>query len=205
MFLPLLRPYIKSSHKLSIKRGDFIYHEGESPESLFLIESGLVGLFHNSETGKETFLRVFGKDDIFGHRSYFAQTNYHASTVALEKTELIVISKDQCNEICQSDTELLKTMLMTLSKDLGEAELRLAGLQDKTAPQRIAESLIYFKLKYPDHTWTRKEIAEFSGSTFESVTRVMTKLSDRGLIAKEGRDYSINDHQKLLEFDHHQG
>ena len=69
-----------------------------------------------------------------------------------------------------------------MAKDLGEAELRMAGLQDKTANIRIAESLVYLKLKHPKHIWTRKEIAEFSGSTFETVTRVMTLLSNAGLL-----------------------
>lgn len=205
MFYSLLKPYIQTSSKRSCKRGEIIYHEGDTPESLYLIETGLVGLFHISESGKETFLRVFGKDSIFGHRSYFAESPYHGTSIALEATELIIISKEQCQDICLTKPDLLKAMVKMIASDLGEAELRLAGLQDKSAPARIAEALVYLKLKHPDHTWTRKEIAEFSGSTFESVARVMTKLSDQGLITKEGRDYTINDHQKVLEFDHHQG
>lgn len=204
MFYNLLKPYIETSTKRTCKRGEIIYHEGDIPESLYLVESGLVGLFHISESGKETFLRVFGKDSIFGHRSYFAEAPYHATSIALAKTELSIISKDQCIDICVNKPDLLKTMTKMLAKDLGEAELRLSGLQDKSAAARISETLVYLKLKHPEYVWTRKEIAEYSGSTFETVARVMTRLSDEGLITKEGRDFTICDAQKLLEFDHHQ-
>jgi CRP-like cAMP-binding protein len=198
MFYPLLKPFIESSHRKTVKRGEIIYHEGDTPESLYLIEDGLVGLFHISENGKETFLRVFGKDDMFGHRSYFAETDYHATTIALSKTTLVIISKKQCQEICQHHPELMATMVKMLATNLGHAELRLAGLQDKTASSRIIESLLFLKLKYPEHIWTRKEIAEFSGTTFETVVRVMTKLDEEKLIEKEGRNFNILDTDKLL-------
>lgn len=199
MLYPLLRPYIESSQHRSIKRGEIIYHEGDEPHSLYLIEKGLIGLFHISENGKETFLRVFGKDAIFGHRSYFAKTNYHATTMALSATELVIIGKDQCQKICSEHPELMQEMVKLLAKDLGQAELRLAGLQDKTATSRIIESLVFLKLKHPDHTWTRKEIAEYSGTTFETVVRVMTQLTDEGLIEKIGRNFTIQDPDLLLQ------
>ena len=200
MFYDLLEPYINTSIRKVFKRSDYLYREGDSPKSLYIINSGLVGLFHTSESGKETFLRVFSTGSIFGHRSYFAKENYHASAIALTKTEITIISSEQCDEICHSQPALLKQMVSLMAKDLGEAELRLSGALDKSANRRIAESLIYLKLKYPQQIWTRKEIADFSGSTFETVTRVMTILSQRDLIIKEGRDFNIPETDKLLKY-----
>ena len=200
MFYELLAPHIDTQTTRSLKRGDYIYNEGDNPDELYIINSGLVGLFHNSESGKETFLRVFAKGSIFGHRSYFAKENYHANTMALTKTQLTIISSKKCDEICEAHPELLKQMVSLMAKELGEAELRLSGALDKSANRRISESLIYLKLKYPERVWTRKEIADFSGSTFETVTRVMSLLSEFGLIIKSGRDYSIPEIEKLLEY-----
>lgn len=204
MLYELLKDQIKISHKRKLKRGEIIYHEGDTPESLYFIDKGMVGLFHISESGKETFLRVFSTNYIFGHRSYFAGTPYHATTMALTDTEITIISKNQCHEICVERPDILKEMTKILAQDLGQAELRLAGLQDKTANQRIIEALVYLKLKHPEHVWTRKEIAEFSGSTLETVTRVMTKLTEVNQIKKIGRDFEIMDHESLLEYSRNQ-
>ncbi|MAE59382.1 MAG: hypothetical protein CME69_10905 [Halobacteriovorax sp.] len=200
MFYQTIKPFIKSISKQQFKRNEIIYHEGDNPENLYFIESGLVGLFHISESGKETFFRVFGKDDILGHRSYFAEEPYHASSVALSPVTLVIITKDECQRICEEHPDLLKNVTKIMAKDLGKSELRMAGLLDKTANKRVTESLVFLKLKHPNYVWTRKEIGEFSGSTFETVTRVMTKLEKEGLIIKQGRDFEIPDHQKLLEF-----
>lgn len=198
MFFQLVSPYIQTKSQQDFKRNQIIYHEGDFPKNLYFVKSGIVGLFHISEEGKETFLRVFGKDEIFGHRSYFAEEPYHASSVALTPVTLAVISAEECNRICNDHPSLIKNIASTMAKDLGKAELRMAGLLDKTAHKRISESLVYLKLKHPDYVWTRKEIGEYSGSTFETVARVMTILEKKGLIEKSGRDFKILDLDKLL-------
>ncbi|MCB9091449.1 MAG: Crp/Fnr family transcriptional regulator [Halobacteriovoraceae bacterium] len=200
MFYQILKPHVQESREHHFKRGEIIYHEGDTPQNIYFIESGLVGLFHIAESGKETFLRVFGTNSILGHRSYFANEPYHATAIALAPSLLISITKEECSRICRESPSLLKEVTSQLAKDLKTAELRMAGLQDKSVHQRIAESLVFLKLKHPDHTWTRKEIAEYSGSTFETVARAMSLFEKEGLIKKQGRDFEIFDPQKLIAF-----
>lgn len=202
MFYQKLKPFIEEfeTKKLKLKRGQIIYHQGDNPNEIYLVDSGIIGLFHISETGKETFLRVFKKDSIFGHRSFFAESPYHATSVALTDCEITVVPKSTCDEICSKQPALLKEVTKLISRSLADAELRLSGLLDKSANMRITESLIFFKLKYPEKVWTRKEIADFSGSTYETVTRVMTELDSHGLIHKEGRDFTIENTEELLNF-----
>lgn len=198
MFFQLVKPYVEEHSEQTFKRNQIIYHEGDQAKNLHFIVSGLVGLFHISEDGKETFFRVFGKDDIFGHRSYFANETYHASSVALTPVTIAVISSEECDRICSQKPDLIKNIIKIMAHDLGKAELRMAGLLDKTAHKRISESLVYLKLKHPNYVWTRKEIGEYSGSSFETVARVMTILENKGHIEKQGRDFKILDHEKLL-------
>ncbi|MCR9204427.1 MAG: Crp/Fnr family transcriptional regulator [Halobacteriovoraceae bacterium] len=200
MFFQLIEPHIKTKSEQTFKRNEIIYHEADSPKYLYFIVSGIVGLFHISQEGKETFFRVFGKGDMLGHRSYFAEEPYHASAVALTSVKVAVISTEECNRICEENPRLIKKVTSMMARDLGQAELRMAGLVDKTANKRIAESLVYLKLKHPEYVWTRKEIGEYSGSTFETVTRVMSLLEKNSLIEKQGRDFKILDPEKLLLF-----
>lgn len=198
MFFELVENYLLDRKYKEFKRSQIIYHEGDVPTHVYFVESGLIGLFHISETGKETFFRVFSKGDILGHRSLFAAEPYHASAVALTPVTLKSVSAEECEKICLEHPEIMRKLIKKLSIDLGKSELRMSGLLDKTANKRISESLVYLKLKYPDYTWTRKEIAEYSGSTYETVTRLMTYLEKNNLIKKIGRDYQIDSPEKLL-------
>lgn len=181
-----------------LKKGDILYNEGSMPEGVFLIKTGLIGLFHVAPNGKETFLRVFGEGNTIGHRSYFASEVYHASSIALAPTTVEYLSQDKFEEFIKENPEFIRDVLTQVSQDLGLAELRMSGLHDKTAASRIVESILFLKLKYPQQLWTRKNIADFSGSTFETVTRVLNKLEKSNEITKNGRDFTINDPERLL-------
>ena len=194
----LLNELLTTKSTKKYKRGQIIYHEGEAPQQVHIIEHGMIGLFHISETGKETFFRVFSDGDISGHRSMIAEENYHASAIALTDVSLNSLSKDEFHKKCLDNKEINRIIMSTLAHDLGNAELRMSGLLDKTANKRITESLVYLKLKYPDYVWTRREIAEYSGSTYESVTRLMTSLQAKNYIVKVKRDFTISDPQALL-------
>ncbi len=199
MLYELIENELPSFRKRQFKRNEIVYNEGDSPRNIYLIESGIIGLFHISETGHETLLRVFSKKYIFGHRSLIANENYHASAMCLTSSTLYEISESEFRAFCAKNPDFLFEVARILAKELRSSELRLSGHHDKSANRRIIESLIFLKLKHPNYIWTRKEIAEFAGSTFESVVRVMSSLQEEGHISKKGRDFDINDLDRLME------
>ncbi len=195
-----LKNVLKKERNFNLKRGEILYHEGDFPQGIYLVDKGLIGLFHISESGKETFLRIFGQFSFLGQRSFFAQMPYHGTSVALAETQVTYVSMKSCDSIFLAHNNILCEFVKVLARDLGEAELRLSGLLDKTANVRICETLLYLKFKYPEHTWTRREIAEYSGSTLETVTRVMTLLAENNLIEKRGRDFEVLNYEEILSF-----
>lgn len=186
------------NNRESFKRGDIIYREGDSPEHIYIVTSGIVGLFHITESGKETFLRLFGHGEIMGHRSALAAEPYHANAICLSKVQLIKFSLETFYSKLKENEQIKREILTKLAQDLGSAELRLSNLIDKTAPKRVSEALLYLKLKYPEQIWTRKEIAEFSSTTLETVTRIMGKLEEISAIEKKGRDFIIVNQELLM-------
>ena len=168
------------------------------PSGIYYIQAGLVGLYHLSKNGKETFLRVFGPGNLLGHRSYFAKENYHASSKAITDTKLTYIPQDEIEKHPASNKQTLRHILTQVALDLGKAELRISGRHDKSAGSRIIESVIFLKLNYPTQMWTRKQIADYSGSTFETVTRVLNKLEKEGFITKNGRDFTIHSPEQMM-------
>lgn len=196
----LLKSELPKFRKRQFKRNEIIYNEGDIPQALYLIESGIVGLFHISQNGHETLLRVFSKNYIFGHRSFIAQEEHHASSVCLTPSTIYEVNYEVFKSVCSQNSAILMELARVLAKELRNSELRLSGLQDKSAHRRIVEGIVYLKLKHPNYTWTRKEIADFAGSTLESVVRVLTNLQELNLIEKQGRDFVIKDYEKILDY-----
>jgi CRP-like cAMP-binding protein len=202
ILMKIIKESISGTHYQVFKRGDVIYREGDDSKYVWFIEAGLVGLFHIAESGRETFLRVFGEGYLSGHRSAVVNEIYHASAVALTTSRIGYLPKDDFLRLLKSSPEALLELTQILARDLRQAEERIAGLMDKSAAKRVIETILYLQLRYPTQPWTRKEIAELSETTLETTTRVMTQLEDENFITKEGRRFSINDPQGLLRHSH---
>ncbi|MCB0340739.1 MAG: Crp/Fnr family transcriptional regulator [Pseudobdellovibrionaceae bacterium] len=186
--------------KKSYKKGSFLYHMGESPSGLFLIYSGLVGLFNSSSDGKDHLFRIFGKGQWLGHRTLIAGDTYHTSAKVLEDSEIGFVSKARTSQLLIDNMDFNSAMIKKLAVELGQAEMRLAASFDKQVAQRVAEAMLYLKETYPDHKWTRNEIAYYCGSTGPTVIRTLALFQQKGFIEQTGREIEILDKKALKSF-----
>ena len=92
-----------------------------------------------------------------------------------------------------------RAIVQALARELRQAEIRIASLSEKDVTARVAEALIYLKKVDPLHLWTRKEIADFCGSTTATVIRVLARLESSGVIRQEGRSILFRNEQALLD------
>ena len=188
------------SIKKTFKKGSFLYHMGDDPKGLFFIFSGLVGLFNTSNDGKEHLFRIFGNGQCLGHRTLMAGEKYHAGAKVLESSEIGIVDAKTTHELLAKNHEFSLTMMRKLAVELGRAELRLAATTDKQVAERVAEAMLYLKETYPDHRWTRNEIAYYCGSTGPTVIRTLSDFEEKGFIEQIGRDISILDKDGLRAF-----
>jgi CRP-like cAMP-binding protein len=86
-----------------------------------------------------------------------------------------------------------------VSKELRAAEGRLCAHSDKNAAERVAEAVLFLREKFPSQNWTRKEIAEWAGTTPETVMRSLADFETRGLIEQVGRKINILDRSALVK------
>ncbi len=181
------------------KVGETVYREGEFPRGMYFLKSGILALTYISENGTESLLRIFTNCCIFGHRSFLAHGEYHASATVLKEAEILFIDESLSQEILAKNHEFVLRLAKNLAIDLKNAENRLRDMVGKRASQRVVETLIYLKHQTPDFPWTRREIGEFCGVKTETVSRALGDLENKGLIAREGRSIEIIDEAKLIE------
>jgi CRP-like cAMP-binding protein len=190
-------PQMVSIHK---KKGDTLYQRGDVSKGLYYIESGLVALTNISDNGQEIMLRVLGNKYWVGNRSFIAEEKYHATAVILKDTHLLFLPLKNIQELLEKYPTLLCHLAQKMSWELRISEERFYDMACREAQGRIIEAFIYLKTRHPDYLWTRREIAEFTGSTIETVTRIFSSLEKEGFLKKEGRDIQIIDEDSLLEY-----
>lgn len=185
------------------KHGQSIFMEGSEPLGLFALQSGLVKLEVNSSEGNSHTLRLVGPGGIIGYRSLFAGEPYKANAIAVEDTELCFIPKTELLDIFAKYPETSLRFMEFICKDLRQAEEKWMDQIDKGAPERVAEAILFLQDHFKDQHWTRKEIAQWAGTTPETVMRTLAQFEREGLIDQSGRRITILKRDKIQEKAHH--
>lgn len=181
--------YIRQTLKYKPKQ--VIFSEGDIPLGLYIVKNERVKIESISENGHSHSLRLVGPNGMVGYRSLVNDEPYAASAVALEASELYLIPKHDFMSLIKDHPEIALGMLKQLSDDLKMAESKWATQIDKTAAARIAETLIFLNSHFLKKKWTRKEIADWAGTTTETVIRTLAQFEEQSLIDQSGQHISI--------------
>lgn len=185
---------------LTFQVGDTLFQEGESPVGLYTITDGLVKLESVSSAGSAHTLRWVTTAGPLGYRSLFANEPYSASAIALTPVEVCFTPKNIILQILKDFPHAAVGLLEHLAKDLRQAEEKWIRQVDRSATERIAEALVFLQDHFAGQVWTRKEIAQWAGTTPETVIRTLSQFEREGLLDQsDGRMIRVLSAQKLKE------
>lgn len=103
-------------HKVYYQAGEKIFEEGTPPSHIYIVKSGKVKLAINVEdTPLE--LVVFEEGRCFGETSVIGIQPHSATAIAMEPTELIVLSRSALLSLLKSDLELFSMLILNIARE----------------------------------------------------------------------------------------
>jgi CRP/FNR family transcriptional regulator len=186
--------------------GEHVALESDRVQAFFLVVSGRIKIYKSSPEGKEQTLYIFGPGEPFCLRTAFAGESFPANAAALEDSTVLAIPSEQMEKLAKSQPALLFNMVTTLSRRLKETMQLVESLSLKEIPQRLANFLIHsLELsgggEAEDLTLdiTQRELSKILGATPETLSRVLKRLSEDGIVQVKGRKIAILDREALEE------
>ncbi len=182
----------KFTYEKKAKKGNLIFSQGEKGSTLYLIAKGRVKIVLIDESGKELVLAILKKGDFLGEMSIIEDEVRSATAVALEPTVLLTIERDNFINFLIRNPKAMLGVLRELSKRLRNADEKIGELAFQNVYNRVISYLNFLAetkgTKEKDGIFiselpTKREIADFIGSTRESVSRVLNDLHRKGLIS----------------------
>ncbi|MEP7453415.1 helix-turn-helix domain-containing protein [Phyllobacterium sp. SB3] len=174
--LPLaLAPTHQSSYYTP---GAEIYAQGEKAGTLYQVEFGAVRIYRLLADGRRQISAFHLSGEIFGLE---ANENHHFFADAITGTNLRVFPRWKPGDILQ---ELFSLTLRSLTR----AQEHLLVLGRQTAAERVAAFLLDLAerqggLEQVEMPMSRTDIGDYLGLTIETVSRVFSRLKDKGIIA----------------------
>jgi CRP/FNR family transcriptional regulator, dissimilatory nitrate respiration regulator len=187
--------------KKELKPGEIVFHDGERAEGLYIIFSGRVKIFKLSFDGKEQVLHIMGPGEPFAEVPVFQGGIFPANAQAIEKTEVVFIPREDFVGIIRKDPAIAMNMLAVLSKRLREFSVTIESLSLRGVPQRLSAYLLHLSdLKENDHfelDIKKGLLANLLGTSGESLSRILGRMSLAGLIEVKGRKIHIRNREGL--------
>lgn len=181
------------------KDGVIILAEEEG-NSLFIIDSGQVKVSIVSEDGREVILSLLGPGAVFGELSLLDGKPRSANVIATEETSLIMLRRPDFVQILFKMPQIATALLAELASRLRKTDRQIEGLALLDVTSRISETLLQLAGEHGSETAegitlqnrpTHQELANMSGTTRETVSRVLKRLESHGYINCSGRTIVI--------------
>jgi len=184
-----------------VNRGRVLLQPDEPPEMVYVIKEGRVKVSRYSPDGKEQILALLEPGDLFGALAVVGgREQVHVE--AFEDTLVCGIRGEDFLALIRRQPDLMLRVVRHLAERLRAAEEEIADLAFRNVPGRLASLLLRLSEEYGRHTpqgrrlalrLTHQDMAAMIGATRETVTSVLSRFREDGLIAFDRRYIVIRD------------
>ncbi|HDR16887.1 MAG TPA: Crp/Fnr family transcriptional regulator, partial [Desulfobacteraceae bacterium] len=185
-----------------VSKGAVIFSEGDEGNGFYVLASGRVKIFKLSLEGKEQILHIFGPGEPFGEVALFSGKHFPAGAQALEASMALFFPRDAFVSLIKSNPDIALNMLAVLSVRLRIFTRMVEDLSLKEVPGRVAAYLLYLSDRLGgasrlDLDITKSQLAALLGTIPETLSRILGRMSSRGLISIDGACIRILDREEL--------
>jgi CRP/FNR family transcriptional regulator, cyclic AMP receptor protein len=196
----------------SFRKSDIILMEDdESSQSLFIIAKGEVKVVLTAEDGREAILASLKEGDFFGEMSLLDGEPRSATVRAVEDSRLLVIRREDFLAAMKKQPDLALTLLGEMSRRLRKSNRQISSLALMRVYGRVAATLLQLMEERGIRSKTKEGksmivvkdrptqqfIADMSGTTRETVSRVLNFFQKKGYIVLDGKDLLILQEDEL--------
>lgn len=198
----------------NFNRDETVVLEGDdSVQALYLIATGSVQVYMTGIDGRETILSFLERGDFFGEMSLIDGEPRSASVRTVTDAKLLVIHRESFLSLIRKTPEIAMALMSELCKRLRKANKQIGSLSTMSVSGRVAGTLLNLMQErgvriHTDNGSmvtvihnrpTQQQLADMSGTTRETVSRICSLLVRTNAIAMTGKDIVIFDEDVLQE------
>ena len=184
-------------------KGSMIILEEEFGDIVFIIKKGTVKITRVNDEGKEVILAMLGEMEVFGEMAIIDGESRSANALAQENCELLAISSENFISLLKNNFSVSLGLMSELAKRLRKSDQHIEALSLSDAEHRIGVSILNLAEEIGvirkgkvtiENLPFQQDIANMSGTSRETVSRILKLFEDRQLILKEGHRVLIPDY-----------
>jgi CRP/FNR family cyclic AMP-dependent transcriptional regulator len=188
-------------------KSEYVYRQGEPSDKIFFLLKGVVKIASNLSEGREIIKMVVHPRAILSEESFAGENIRSSNAVSLtQDVTVLAVKIDVIKELAKKNPNFSFDLIEYLGKKLKYTEDRLESLALNDARERIIQFLkinaqsfgqaVGFEVLLK-HDFTQQDIANFTGTSRQTVTTVMNDLKKRNQIFFKRKSILIRDIKAL--------
>jgi len=198
----------KNIQRFRYRKGDPLFQEGDTPRHLFCMGKGKAKVVQHSGGDREQILHMVKAGDLMGYRAILGNDTYSCSGEVTEDTDICHIPRDIFEKLLERNPALGLKISRMLALELREAELKITQMALRPVKERVAGALLSLLHHYGfeddqvtlNYHLKREELANMTGTTRETATRMLYVLQKNGWIQVAGKKIRLLNLTALKEW-----
>lgn len=179
-----------------VERGEYFFHQGDAAEAFYVIIEGRVRLSQLTPEGHQVIIGFMGPGDGMGIIVALSNASYPLSAEAVADCRSLRWDYEATIRLMEQYPHLALNGLRLVSGRFFELQERYRELATARVERRVASTLIRLTRQTGKRTergvlldlpLSRQDLAEMTGTTLYSVSRIMSGWEQQGLI-ESGRE-----------------
>lgn len=188
--------------EIDYQPGDYIVRQGSFISQVFYLREGLIKIVLEGKNNRNTIIKLVKPDNFFALPILGNDMQYPFSAITLTESSICLIRKESFMQLLQKNNNAYMYLLQWYANDYLLMYSKIATISTRNSHGKVASALLYVTGDEFNTTVlekiTRKDIAELSSTSLESVNKILQQLNHDGIIETKKHNIVIK-RRDLLE------
>lgn len=189
-----------------IAKGQIIFEQDAEARSFFLLLDGHVRVIKSTPQGQDIIVRYISPGELMGIAQALGHATYPASAIAAVDCVVLVWPGASWSEFAATFPAFGANTYKTVGNRLQDAHTRVIEMSTEQVDRRVAHALLKLIAQSGkkteegvliDFPISRQDIAEMTGTTLHTVSRLLTAWEEMGLVLSGRQKVTVTDANAL--------
>jgi CRP-like cAMP-binding protein len=198
---------LREAQSVRYPKGMNVFQQDEEAHSFFVLLHGHLRVDKLTPDGQQVVVRFVSPGEVFGVAMAIGRTSYPATAAAVVDSIALVWPSATWPRLIATHPTLAVNTLQTVGSRLQDAHTRVVEMSTEQVERRIAHTLLRLAQQSGrkveagiqiDFPISRQDVAEMTGATLHTVSRVLSAWEDKGLVAGGRQKITLRDPHRLF-------
>ena len=193
-----------SKTQVLFRKDDSLTKQGAFASYALFVITGLAKQYLEGDGIKNYNLRIIKPGEFVGLSAVFSKNTFNYSSVALTDCQVFLVEKDAIAKVVKQNGMFGFNIIKRYCEQNADLFNIIRNLNYKQMNGRMADTLLYIESLKAENAGifqllSRKDIADFAGTSTESAVKLLKSFEKDGLIKLNDKDITLLDQNALME------